>query len=213
MKKTMAMLLCVLLAFSVMLTGCANEKDALIGTWRGSVDLVQFLNEGLSSVDPELGEYLRVSEFKMVYNLTFNEDGTYTMGADRDAVREAFDAVMKEMEVGLTEYLEYILNAQGLDMSVEEFMALSGLSMDALMEEAFTEDMMEEIASSMDMQGKFDAKDGKLYMSESLDTVPDTNVFEYYKLEGVTLTIDEGTQGEDRELMEFIYPMVLTKVK
>ena len=209
MKKIVSVILCLVMLLA--LTGCGSEQDAIVGTWEGSYDLSESLNEGMSSQDPELGEYLRVSEFSLRYTMTFREDGTYTIAGDRESLEAAIAVAKVEIEEGLIAYIEYILHAQGIEMDAREFMEMAGLSVDALLEEAFSESLQEEIVASLAANGNYSVKDGKLMLSQDLTTQPDEAVYELYSIEGDTLTIDKGTVETDDAMLDWIYPMVLVK--
>ena len=210
MKKVFSVILCLVMLLA--LTGCGSEQDAIVGTWEGSYDMSESLNAGMSSQDPELGEYLRVSEFALRYTMTFREDGTYTIAGDRESLEEAIAIAQVEIEEGLIKYIEYILHAQGIEMDAREFMEMAGLSVEALMEDSFSESIREEIMASLTMEGNYSVKDGMLMLSQDLTSQPDEAVYELYSIEGDTLTIDKGTAETVDAALEMIYPMVLVKI-
>ena len=210
MKKVFSVILCLVMLLA--LTGCGSKQDAIIGTWEGSYDMSESLNAGMSSQDPELGEYLRVSEFALRYTMTFREDGTYTIAGDRESLEEAIAIAQVEIEEGLIKYIEYILHAQGIEMDAREFMEMAGLSVEALMEDSFSESIREEIMASLTMEGNYSVKDGMLMLSQDLTSQPDEAVYELYSIEGDTLTIDKGTAETVDAALEMIYPMVLVKI-
>lgn len=210
MKKFAAILLCLVMVFS--LTACSSEKDALVGSWEGSFDMTGIMNDAMTAGDPEMAQFVAISDFTLNYTITFGEDDTYSMSADRTVLEATFARAMEEVKTGLYTYVEYLLEQEGVEMSVEEFLTASNMSIDEMMAEAFSEEYINEMVDSIAMKGTFDAKDGKLFLSESYDTVPDPEYYEYYTLEGDTLTIDQGSAQETGEFESLIYPMVLTKV-
>lgn len=212
MKKKLVSILCIVMLFALVLSGCSNEKDALIGEWEGKLDVTDYINDILVAEDELMGQYVEIRDFSIIYTISFNEDDTYSLDVDKRAFDDTVDNMIDDVVAGLMDYLEDMIEAEGLNMTVDELMELSGISMDALLEESFPADSFDEIVEALEMEGYFDVDDGKLLLSESLSTKPDPNVYERYTLEGDTLTIDEGT-AEVEEIDGFdVYPMVLKKI-
>ncbi len=213
MKKRIAMLLCLVLALSAFLCGCSSEKDALLGSWTGSMDLAAAVNEGivegLGTDAADMAEYLTVDELKITITMTFNEDDTYSMVVDEAALEDAMRGMMDDVVDGLVAYFEALLEAEGLDMTVEELLAYSGMSIDTLAEDMFGSMTAEDMFGDLNGEGNFKVSDGKLFLSDGLEYAVDLAVYETYTVDGNTLTIDKGTATDEYE--NFIYPMVFTK--
>ena len=64
MKKVLCILLVLALCAAMLtaFTGCGNEADKLVGTWKAEVDLAAMINEELAA-DPALAEYFNISSF------------------------------------------------------------------------------------------------------------------------------------------------------
>lgn len=213
MKKRIALLLCLVLALSAFLCGCGSEKDALIGSWTGDMDLTEAVNsaivEGLGAEDADMAEYLTVDELKITMTMTFNKDDTYSLVVDEAAMEAAMRGMMDDMAAGMVEYFEVLLEAEGLDMTVEELLAYSGLSVETLAEEMYNSMGAEDMFSDLNSEGNFKVSEGKLFLSDGLDYAVDLAIYETYTVENNTLTIDKGTATDDYE--DYIYPMVFTK--
>lgn len=213
MKKRIAMILCLVMALSVVLCGCGSEKDALIGSWTGTMNLAEAVNagmvEGMGADAADMAEYLTIEELTVTMTMTFNEDDTYSLVVDEAALDEAMRGMMDEIADGMVEYFEAMLAAEGLDMSVEELLAYSGMSLDSLAEEMYNAVATEDMFADLNSEGNFKVADGKLYLSDGLDYAVDEAVYEMYTIEGSTLTIDKGTAEDAYE--DYIYPMVFTK--
>lgn len=214
MKKRIAMVLCLVMALSAVLCGCgASEKDALIGSWTGTMDLAEAVNagfvEGLGTDAADMAEYLTIENLNVTMTMTFNEDDTYSLVVDEAALEEAMLGMMDEIAAGMVEYFEALLEAEGLDMTVEELLAYSGMSIDTLSEELYAAVATEDMFGDLNSEGNFKVSDGKLYLSDGLDYAVDETIYELYTVEGNTLTIDKGTATDEYE--DYIYPMVFTK--
>ncbi len=224
MKKIITSIVCLVLAMCIMLSfsGCSmlgGDRAALIGTWEGTIDLSNAINSQLTAEneeDAELTELLKVSDFKigLVYN--FNSNGTYSIEGDEEITQASIDKMKTDMRAGLITYFENTIDEANLDITVNELLAMSDTDLDTLMDEAFSELNVESLIGTMEGEGNFEAKDGKLYCSDGLDYAVDRAVYETYEINGDTLTITGGSEEDDPEeqtLLDAIYPMVFTKVK
>lgn len=214
MKKKIAALLCLVLMFCMILSGCGSEKDKVLGTWEGTLDMTDALNETIaSSGDEEMAEYLKFDSFELKISMTFNEDNTYSLSVDEDHLYEQIDSLMEQMCDCMYRYMEDYVAELGVDMSVDELLAQMGYTMEQLVEESMDKDDLADSFLELETQGNFQVKDGKLFLSEGLSYAVDEDVYELYTVDGNTLTINagSGTSGFD-DIGDYIYPMVLNKV-
>lgn len=211
MKKrilSVILMLAILLSF----TACGSgDKEKLIGSWKCEMDLAEQINTEMG-LDEESAEYLNFDSFTIVLYMQINEDDTYSLYADTDALEQTMEAAMASFAEGMTKYLEDMVLAEtGIAMSADDILAASNTTMDEMLAEAFPEGMVEELAEGMKQEGKFKAKDGKFYTSAGLEYEVDPAVYETYTLEGTTLTLLEYV-GEDAGDTMNVYPMVFNKV-
>ena len=211
MKKrilSVILMLAILLSF----TACGSgDKEKLVGTWKCEMDLAEQINTEMG-LDEESAEYLNFDSFTIVLYMQINEDDTYSLYADTDALEQTMEAAMASFAEGMTKYLEDMVLAEtGIAMSADDILAASNTTMDEMLAEAFPEGMVEELAEGMKQEGKFKAKDGKFYTSAGLEYEVDPAVYETSTLEGTTLTLLENV-GEDAGDTMNVYPMVFNKV-
>ena len=106
---------------------------------------------------------------------------------------------------------------------VEELEAILGVSLDEAISEMVGMELRDfigqivdeelgtaqEMAGKINREGKYKAKDGKLWMSSGLEYDVDPELYDLYSISGSTLTIEAGTvsQGE----VALVYPLVLQK--
>lgn len=133
------------------------------------------------------------------------------MSADNSQADVLMESLLTQMEEGLKLYFEDMLKAEGINMSIDEFLAAMGISISDLLKESLPDNLMTEMLTELERSGKFAVDDGKIFLSESLDSEVDKSIYEIYTIEGNTLTIDAGTALSEDELN--IYPMVFQKVK
>lgn len=211
MKKNIARILCLIMVLSVVLCGCSEEKNELLGTWTGDMDLSEALNASMALEGSGMEDYFNFTGFTVELTMVFNEDGTYSMSVSEESVSAAFDTIIAQLSDGMTQYIEDLLEAEGLDMTVEEFLELGGISIDDLIAEAFTEEMLTEVVAAFEASGQYKAEGGKLYTSSSVDEAISENAYDSYSISGTTLTIEIVNAGDD-ELAQYLSSMVLEKV-
>lgn len=219
-KRMVALIMTVMCIFT--LTGCATDAEKLVGTWKGEIsvnDVMDNTNVASGNLDILLlKQFIDFSEMYIAFDMTFNEDGTYYAKVDEASVQKFLDAVLVEIEKNLYDIVEAEIGKTGVNISVEDMLAYLGVDSGNLIEyikEMYSEsDLALSIAEENLIEGKYDAEDSKLYLSEALDSEVDRNEYEIYKLKGNTLTLLEnvGNENGEKELIH-VYPFVLTKVE
>lgn len=193
MKKRTALLMCICLSFALLLTGCGGgDKDALVGEWESAVDMTDMLNDMFTS-DPstsEMAEYLKVDSYVLNLTFTFNSDGTYKIAIDRDALQQTSEALLNTMKDGMTRYLEDAIEESGLDVTVEDL--LDGTDLDSM----FNMDELLSAFDAVESEGTYEAKDGKLYLTNKADDSVDLETYEMISDTEMKLINDtEDTSG------------------
>lgn len=209
MSRAVSVLLVVVMSM-MMLVGCAGEKAKFVGNWECNLDMTDMLNQQFAA-EKEIAEYVKAENFSFVVRMDFYQDGTYKMYADEASVEAAFEDIMGDVKKGLEKYFQDMMATQGLSMSVDELLALSGTTMDKLLEESFDKDMVEDMVDEMEQEGNYEASEGKLYLSDGKDHLVDKNVYQTYEITSDTLTLKEQFGMEDDEEAKVLYPMVFKK--
>ena len=219
MMKHISRMLSILLlaAMLLMMTGCsaAGDKEKLIGTWTAELDFAELVNEEIAA-DEEMAQYFVIDEMKLVLTMTFHEDDTYSMAIEEDSVEAAILAMKEDLREGMEAYLLALIEANEMDMTVDQVLAAMGTDMDTLMNEMFSEESIDAMMAEMgdmNQEGNFKAEDGKLHLSDGKDYAVDENEYEVYELTENTLTLSEGVYEEELgDTLEGMYPVVFTKV-
>lgn len=208
-KKIVTMLLACAMLFALAGCGKGDAGKALYGTWSMDVDLSEELNR-------QMGDEFADFDGKLVITLKFdfNEDGSFKMYVDSDALKESFAGWMDSF---VTFSLD-IMYAQFEDMGLtrEEADELVQSTYNCTMEE-YVRTIMEgsvdidAMADEMQTEGIWEAKGDKLYMSEG-DKI-DVNSFDIFEISGDTLTLNlpEGAT-DDSDIPGLSYPYTLKKV-
>lgn len=237
-KKVVTAVLLLLLTLNV----CACGKGDIIGTWRGKIELTDKINARVeAAIDslgifsgtdvqlPVLADYL--TEVKIIFVYTFNEDGTYSLAVDEASLNTSLDSLKSALYdfVGdaMFHMLAYTCVQMGLAESVntpEELEAVMGVSMDEAMTEGLgmsLEDFVNGLVDSsldveamkgvVDNQGKYEAEDGKLYMSQGTEDPVFPEIYNLYTVNGSIMTITAGPAGLASDIKEF-YPLILERV-
>ena len=211
MKKRIALLLSFVLVLSLALCACGGEKKAtIVGTWKANVELAEAFNEEMAAAG--MGDFINLESFALPLVMTFKEDGTGSMTVDQEAMTATIDKLAADLTAGLEAYFTEYFTSMGIEMDLDEALAASGMSMDDLVEEMKAEFAGEDAFAEFTSEFKYKAEEGKLYMSEDLDSEI-SETYNTYELKGNTLTLDVGTEELDEEMAKYLFPMTLTRAK
>lgn len=206
MKKTLAFLM-ALMMLTGLLSGCGGDK-AIVGTWEAKVEMVEQMRQEIESMG--MSDYVKLDSYAAVVHFTFNDDGTYSYKADRDALEQALEGLKKALKDGLIAYAEEMIAAEGLeDITPEEVYAAAGTPLDEMIDDAYTDADLDDMVEELSAEGNYKTKDGKLFLSDGLDHIPDDEVYHNYTIDGDTLTLLDAV-GQDDDLD--MYPMELKKI-
>lgn len=212
MKRVVSALLAMVMlcAMLVSFTGCGAD-DPIVGTWQATIDMTDYINSQIG--DEEMQNYIKIKDFSLLYRLVFDADGTYMAVVNEDEAEKMYAAAKDTFKTGATQYLQSMIDAAGGGYTVDELLALSGTSLDKMVEQAFSDDNLDTMIDSMTKDGNFKAEDGKLWLSAGLDYAVDPESYERFEISGNKLTLNEGT-AETVEIEGFeIYPLVFEKVE
>ena len=210
MKKRIALLLSFVLVLSLALCACGGQKATIVGTWKANVELAEAFNEEMAAAG--MGDFINLESFALPLVMTFKEDGTGSMTVDQEAMTATIDKLAADLTAGLEAYFTEYFTSMGIEMDLDEALAASGMSMDDLVEEMKAEFAGEDAFAEFTSEFKYKAEEGKLYMSEDLDSEI-SETYNTYELKGNTLTLDVGTEELDEEMAKYLFPMTLTRAK
>ena len=184
MKRIIAVLLTLMMALS--LTACSGDDNAKVaGTWKWNCDITELFQEG---VNQGAGMDLATdATMEMVFVLKLNEDGTYTLNVDRDALKTSLQTYIDSLIPAAVEMIYQQLEDQGMNRAdIDEAMAAEGVTV-----EEYVQQMMDGLADENE-SGYFRAAKGKLYLSDKADTFSDDSCAEY-TLSGGTMQWTGGS--------------------
>ena len=229
MKKFTALLLAV--AMLVSLNGCFGPPE-IVGTYETEVDLkdlvVENFDRGFGTQDDTLSLANYLSEFSLTLTFVFNQDGTYQISVAPDSIVDSLNhlksAVLPLMEDLIFHQFQEKFTPFGFGIeSHADLEAIVGMTWDEVFQSAFGKSEEQFIADLVDesfidalttefvTEGNFKAKDGKLYLSKSLDTQISEDSYETYKIEDGYITILEAVNVKNAGF--FSYPYILTELE
>lgn len=227
MKKLLSLILALGLALS--LIGCGSKGPEILGTYDTTINLkdmlVEEINAGMDmATETSLTDYM--SDFNMVVVSEFSEDGTYKQYVDMDQFTASYEQFKTEVTAYMKDMLAEVLIVSladsgvvvetveelesALGMTYEEIIQMSlGMDLESFVNLAMDESVnLEEMSEEATSEGKYKAEDGKLYMSDSLDTEIDESAYELYTIEGDVVTITEGVNIEADEYIDYPFELI-----
>lgn len=214
MKRVGMVLVAVVLVVTMLMamTGCDGDKKKLLGKWQATVDVTEELNEVLDDGMMEI----ELETTALVWEITFDEDGTYEMSVPKSSI-EAMTANMKKALVPAMTTLYEELAAE-FEMTVDEMLEMDGATIeemvDELLDEVLDDAMIEEITAPYCAEGQYRVigdGENRLHMSDDKDDEIDEDEYEVYKFEGDKMIWTENVGDDDAKDMP--YPITFEKVK
>ena len=200
MKRMTALLLCLMLAVSL-LAGCnTSEEKMLVGEWSGKANLAEAYETLLAKTDPTLTGHIDIEDFQVELTLQFIDNGTYQWTADQEDLEAGVDKMMDAIGAGLAAYLE-----MQTGMTIDQLLVASGKTMDSLLDEYFDPNMTQVVKNTLESSGTYEIDDGELTLANNDGLVVFKSDCEVSKNE---LELKNGT-GND--LISNLLPMTFEK--
>ena len=152
---------------------------------------------------------MKIDKFDLKVTYSFNAGGTYSVDIDNDSLVQAVEGLKENMKNSLRGYFDQEIKNQGLEISVDEMLELSGMSIDELVDQSMEALNTDDMAGMFVESGNFSVEDGKLITNSG-----GAEEIVTYELDGSELKITGSVSAGNSEAAEFtdtIYPIVLTK--
>lgn len=229
MKDMLKRLLCVMLALVMVMALCAcgqsedggkkgKEKEeeetteekpeqVLVGEWEAYLDLTDYFNDMMAE---ELDMDDLVEEFSMRIVMEFTEDGEVTLTIDQDHMEDMVNDFADSFWDAMMD-----MYAEEYDMSrseVEQAMAESGVTKEALVEEMDIESLFEDLE---DMEGYWVLEDDELFISEDEDDLEDADPIEieFDGDDNFSMVGGDGlTDGLDEDMADLFLPLEFERI-
>ena len=192
----------------------ANDSAALVGTWTASMNLAEMMNKGLQQDETGMFSDVHLSDVFVDLVMTFNEDGSYTVDADQEALKAALRQISEELLPVMKEFMMGMLSAfseNGEEVTEEQ--ALEMLEIESWDE--LTEQMMAEFDEDQNQfsgSGMYKLEGDRLILSEGEGAPIDENA------EALIITMGSGEftivsveNATDEGITEEMLPLVFKK--
>jgi len=192
----------------------AEARESIVGTFEGALDFAAVLMEMLTLSDPESAEYFDLHDLSVTIGFTFRDDGTCTMYFDEASMEAIVEPMTQQLVDSFYSMLEAVIAEQEIEMSVEDFLDVSNISLDTLVDEMSKQLLSEETLKEMTQEYNYKREDAKLYLSDEKPedmTEEDANG---YTLVNGTLTIEAPVEEDEdsQALINAMFPMTLKRV-
>lgn len=209
-RNVVSILMVVSMAFVLFGCGSSGDKEGFLGTWESTVDVAELMNEeiqkGIDQYNADMIEFLNIDKCEITFLFTFNDDDTFSISADEDSIQNSIETLKTDFKGKATAYLESVIEKTGYDMSIDDIFALSGTTLDDLINESISDDITDSMIEEMELSGKWEIKDGQLYLTDN--EFGEDDCFNY-ELTSDRITLLD-TNGND---WYGILPMLLKKVE
>ena len=190
----------------------SNDTSRFYGNWTATYDYSDVLNEALKSSDEETASFVNIEDFTFDFKFEFNDDNTYKLYIDEASIDESYNKFCEEYKKGFKKYLNSILDDRDINVSVDEFISMTGIDLDEKIAEVLDKEKFKEGFKDFGGNGNFKADNGKLFLSDSKEHLVDEEVYEEYFFEDDNMfTLLDSSELTDDTLEEHIYPLTFVK--
>lgn len=180
----------------------------IAGTWSTQYDMSSMLNDSINASDPGMAAYFDFHDLYITIEFYLGADGTASLSVTEDSVEPMLDEVKDQMVDGIKNMLTELLQAQGLDMTADDYLAVSGMDLDALIDQSMNLDP--DTLANLSYSGEYIVDGNKLFLMETGEE-PDPDSYLLYTLTGDSLYVEAGTEA-DTEVGKQLFPLTLTRV-
>lgn len=170
-----------------------KASSQITGTWKYTIDIT----DDFDQMSMDLIGSPTDATVEMVFVLKLNEDGTYTLNVDRDALKTSLQTYIDALIPVAVEMIYQQLEDQGMNRAdIDEAMAAEGVTVEEyvqqMMDASIDVDQMMDGLADENESGYYRAAKGKLYLSDKADTFSDDSCAEY-TLSGGTMQWTGGS--------------------
>lgn len=183
-------------------SACSAEPNPLVGTWESKIEMTDFLNDASG----DAADFFDWSSLFFTMELELKEDKTFVWQYNEESIENLLKDTRSVYEYGVSEYLDYLIEKENLNMTQEEALDILGMTF-----EDMVDGMMQQAEDSMKIEsfeGTYSIKGDELHLLyEGYDGDAEILKFE---CDGTSLTIDI-TDEYDILALDYLLPMTFTK--
>ena len=204
-----AVLLAALLVPSLFACTKKTDEQLIVGSWTGEIDYTEQMKATVNAnPDPMFGS-VEVEDFKLKVTVEFKEDGTYSALADEESFKAATRKLIEQITPQLKTIITSLLSAfGGSELTDEQMLEMLEISSwDELADQVLDKGFNSDLGTA---SGKWELRDGKLYMTDSVDkAVDDSCLIGAYELTDTALKLNlDGSNSKST-----IFPSDLKSVE
>lgn len=198
-----------------------DPEKAIVGTWNGTLDVTDKLNEQLSGKGTVTGTF---KDLGCDYTLTFYEDGKYKLSVPDESADKYINDIIDQMLPMLMDYFrENIANELGVsaaqitDQQIFDYLVEHGRNIrstndlkEMILDQLDTSSLKAKLPSDFENEYRFEG--GKLYIKGLIGRSDETEVgYDFKGSAKLTLTLPDGVELPAN--FSFTFPLKLTKAK
>lgn len=191
--------ICILALALLVLPGCHNEMDDLLGTWQAEIDVKHILLDRLEDQCPGITGDLALERLPVSVELTFYADGTFRAQLNTASVTAACQQATPAIEDTIWAYWENLYAQQASGASLEAYLAQLKVTRRELLDEVMGDTLAQELLLDIGLQeeGQFAVSKGKLRFSADLAESPEEESYHTYRVSGKSLTVNPGSYASE----------------
>ncbi len=186
-----------------------SNISELYGTWETSVDLSSYIE---SELDSDFNGFHE--DFYIKFLIDFNEDGTFKMYTDEEALTDSFNTYIESLAAFGAELLYKQFTSEGYSRKQinSVFRQEYGMGIEEYMLKELRKSVdVKELVDAIETTGVYEVKGNRLYMNEYAMS---SFAYDLFSIDGDVLTIDSSLDADSLELFEDLgYPYVFNRVK
>ena len=187
----------------------AGGVPLIVGKWKATIDMTQYLNDHMMASDPSMMAYFNFQNLNMVIYVTFNADCTGGAEIDAESVNTMLESMKSSMVAGMKVMLQEMLDAQGIPMNVDDYLIAAGLDLEAMFDESMNAEALG--LDPVSAGGLYKVEGNKLFMSDQDGNFTEDEYILYSLKDGV-LIFEEASSDSDG-IGAYVLPMSLTLVE
>lgn len=194
------------------LTISGTATESIVGKWETSQDVSAMFNAMVTKSDPSTAQYFTFTGLTLDLTMEFTADGTCVQSVSEESYAAFIQAVTEGTVAGMNKMLEDMLKDQNINMTVEEFLAFTGVSMEDMIQQAMGSTSTDSFYAMLVTACNYKVEDGKLYTSASAESKDYTEVNAYTVKDGVLTIESNPDNASEAEFGQYIFPTSLKRV-
>ena len=166
MKKTISLLLCLVLLVSMAATLTACSKTTIVGSWTTTVDCTEKVRAILLEGYEAMEQFFDLPKFTVKLNVQFSDDSTFVVLVDEGELSNSLSTLDEPLRTGIKKYF----NNMGLDTQTLESM---GASVDSALAVFHDKNVGGALVNAFMLNGTYKLEENTIYLNDHPTNLPD----------------------------------------